>query len=93
MLNPPTFSPTISLGTLLIIASGVATAIVLFSKFIHAMKDLTAPIREHFVEHDVMWEDYNLRTGGHYRRNTGRGNPPEPEDWHREHGGNEDEDV
>lgn len=80
----PLISPTITIGNIIMVASGIIGTIIVGSKLLRAIKELTAPIREHMVEHDVMWEDYNLRTGGKYRRDTGRGNPPEPSDWHRD---------
>lgn len=53
-------------------------------KIAQAAKALTAPLRQFISEHDVLWEDYNIRTGGHYRRSTGRGNPPDPEEFYRD---------
>lgn len=49
------------------------------------VKMVLAPIRELIQEHDVLWEDYNIRTGGGYRRTTGRGTPPDPEEFYRKH--------
>lgn len=49
------------------------------------LKLVTDPIKQFIGEHNVMWEDYNIRTGGDYRRATGRGSPPEPCEFH-DHG-------
>lgn len=61
------------------------TLIAALSKVVTGVKTIVAPIREFMYEHDVLWEDYNIRTGGSYRRTTGRGTPPEPEEWYRTH--------
>lgn len=63
----------------IIASASLLTAVV---KAVRAVKYLSAPIRQFLSEHDVMWEDYNIRTGGTYRRATGRGNPPDPEEFH-----------
>jgi hypothetical protein len=51
---------------------------------------LTAPFRQFISEHDVLWEDYNIRVGGVYRRSTGRGAPIDPEEFYRGHKEHED---
>lgn len=68
------------LAGVVIIASTVLTAIW---KLAAALHGLTAPLMRFITEHDVLWEDYNIRTGGSYRRSIGRGSPPEPEDFYR----------
>jgi len=62
------------------------------SKIARVAKEVIGPVREILSEHDVLWEDYNIRTGGEYRRSTGRGAPPEPEDYYRKHHRRESED-
>jgi hypothetical protein len=64
-----------------IAAGALLTAI---RKIVDAGKALAAPLRQFLSEHDVLWEDYNLRTGGSYRRSTGRGSPPDPEEFYRD---------
>jgi hypothetical protein len=81
----PSFQWSISLNTILI-----AVAIVVSVwKVSRVAKAVIMPIRQfvsQFVsEHDVMWEDYNLRTGGTYRRAIGRGCPPNPEEFYQHH--------
>jgi hypothetical protein len=51
-------------------------------KALDALRAITAPFRQFVGEHDVMWEDYNIRTGGTYRRAIGRGAPPDPEEYY-----------
>ena len=65
-----------------LLAGAIAAAV---GKVVRFAKDLAAPIHEFVGEHDVMWEDYNFRTGGVYRRRTGRGMPPDPEEFYRVH--------
>jgi hypothetical protein len=77
----PSIQWTISLGSILI-ASSLLAAAVTISK---VAKSVISPIRQFISEHDVLWEDYNIRTGGSFRRNTGRGDPPEPEDFYKTH--------
>jgi hypothetical protein len=55
------------------------------SKIVTGIKIVVAPLRELMSEHNVLWEDYNIRTGGSYRRTTGRGTPPDPEEFYRSH--------
>lgn len=54
-------------------------------KLSHVVQALIGPLRQFISEHDVMWEDYNMRTGGSYRRSTGRGAPPDPEEHYKKH--------
>ena len=69
----------------IVIAAG--TFLTAVSRIVHVVKSAAAPFREFISEHDVLWEDYNIRTGGNYRRSTGRGAPPEPEEFYRNHPG------
>jgi hypothetical protein len=66
-------------GTLLL----TSTVLVAVWKIAEIVKAITAPLRQFVSEHDVLWEDYNIRTGGAYRRSTGRGAPPDPEEFYR----------
>jgi hypothetical protein len=71
-----------------VIGGGIVTlslVLVALWKISQIVKWVTEPFREFVREHDLLWEDYNIRTGGSYRRRTGRGNPPEPEDFYRDH--------
>jgi hypothetical protein len=61
------------------------TVLAAISRVASAVRMVVAPIREFMSEHDVLWEDYNIRTGGGYRRTTGRGTPPDPEEFYRKH--------
>ena len=64
----------------------LASAILVAAwKITSVIRLVVNPIREFVAEHNVLWEDYNIRTGGGYRRSTGRGAPPEPEDFYRKH--------
>jgi hypothetical protein len=67
-------------ATILIAASVILTA---FMKLTSAVKALTLPLKQFVAEHNILWEDYNLRTGGQYRRSRGRGSPPDPEEFYR----------
>jgi hypothetical protein len=69
-----------------ILAGAVLTAVWKIGRFVKA---IVSPVRQFMSEHDVLWEDYNIRTGGKYRRSTGRGGPPDPEDFYRAHPGME----
>jgi hypothetical protein len=64
-----------------------STVLAALWKIAQITRALTAPIRQFLSEHDVLWEDYNYRTGGKYRRTTGRGAPPDPEEFYRHSGG------
>jgi hypothetical protein len=66
----------------LLLATTVLASVWKIAQIIRA---LTAPLRQFVSEHDVLWEDYNIRTGGKYRRTTGRGAPPDPEEFYRMH--------
>lgn len=77
----PTFRWDLTLGNLLVALAFIASS----WKVATIARVLVAPIREFIDEHDVLWEDYNIRTGGSYRRRTGRGSPPEPLDLSRPH--------
>jgi hypothetical protein len=70
-----------------LIAVLIASSVVLTAvwKIAHVLRAFTAPLRQFVSEHDALWEDYNIRTGGTYRRATGRGAPPDPEDFYRAH--------
>lgn len=78
---PVQFQWTIS-PTTLIASSAVVVAAW---KLARVIKLLIDPFREIMSEHNTLWEDYNLRTGGSYRRSTGRGAPPDPEEFYRKH--------
>ncbi len=65
-----------------VLAATVLTAVWKIGHFVNA---IITPLRQFVSEHDVLWEDYNIRTGGRYRRSTGRGAPPEPEEFYRSH--------
>ena len=65
-----------------ILAGGLAVAV---RRIVIFCQSVVAPIKEFVSEHNVLWEDYNIRTGGRYRRSTGRGDPPDPEEYYRTH--------
>jgi hypothetical protein len=65
-----------------ILAGTTLTALWKIGRFVKA---ILSPVRQFMSEHDVLWEDYNIRTGGKYRRSTGRGAPPDPEEFYRTH--------
>ena len=67
------------------IVIGCGTLLVAVSRIVGVVKSAVLPIKEFFAEHDVLWEDYNIRTGGQYRRRVGRGTPPDPEEFYRQH--------
>jgi hypothetical protein len=69
------------IGVLIFVSAGL-TAIWRIGVIVKRISD---PLREIFAEHNVLWEDYNIRTGGSYRRLTGRGRPPDPEEFYRAH--------
>lgn len=62
-----------------------ATVLTAVTKIGRVVSSVVAPVRQFMSEHDVLWEDYNIRTGGTYRRATGRGAPPDPEEFYRNH--------
>ena len=80
-LPVPHFEFTVSAGNLLL-AAAVLGAVWKAGRLV---KSLSAPIREFISEHNVLWEDYNIRVGGTYRRATGRGAPLDPEEYYRGH--------
>jgi hypothetical protein len=67
---------------LLGVVIGAAALISAVRRIVDATHALAAPLRQFISEHDVLWEDYNIRTGGAYRRATGRGAPPDPEEFY-----------
>jgi hypothetical protein len=73
------------MGWLAAKCAGASILLVALWRVGRVIKRIAGPFREFLVEHDVLWEDYNIRTGGTYRRRTGRGDPPEPEDFYRKH--------
>ncbi len=76
----PVFHWDLSLGNLVV----ALTFIVSAWKVIVVVKKVVIPVVQVFEEHNVLWEDYNIRTGGPYRRRTGRGAPPEPSEFYRQ---------
>ena len=80
-LQMPQFQWTISLNGLLI-----ASAILMAAwKLSMLVRMLISPIRDFVDEHNVLWEDYSIRTGGKYRRAIGRGGAIDPEEFYRHH--------
>ena len=75
----PQFQWSLSLNTVLIASAALAAV----WKVSHILRLLINPIRDFVDEHNVLWEDYSIRTGGKYRRAVGRGGAPEPEDFYR----------
>ncbi len=80
-LQMPSFQWTVSLNGLMI-TSAILLGIWKASRVVTAV---IGPIRQFMIEHDVMWEDYSMRTGGKYRRAIGRGGAPEPEEFYERH--------
>jgi hypothetical protein len=56
----------------------VAAALTAIWKIGQIVKRAGAPLKELMQEHNILWEDYNIRAGGSYRRASGRGNPVDP---------------
>jgi hypothetical protein len=81
IMSIPQIQWTVSVGSIILAGSVLSSALVAA----RVVKRLIHPIKEFISEHDVLWEDYNLRTGGDYRRSTGRGGPPDPEEFYRDH--------
>jgi hypothetical protein len=79
----PSFQWSISLNAILV---WVAIVVGIW-KVSRIAKAVMLPFRLYINEHDVMWEDYNLRTGGTFRRAVGRGCPPNPEEFYQRHAG------
>lgn len=72
-------------GLLVSVIVGGSVVLAALWKIGRIINAIVQPVREFLSEHDILWEDYNLRTGGAYRRRTGRGAPPDPEDFYRDH--------
>lgn len=81
----PVFHWSMTLGNVAIVAALLGSSRAIVVALVGSARAVVMPIREHLEEHDILWEDYNERTGGHYRRRSGRGSPPEPSDYYREH--------
>lgn len=77
--------PQVQVPVLIVLVLLLSAFLVAVWKIVAVIRLLVAPFRQFVSEHDVLWEDYNLRTGGTYRRATGRGAPPDPEEYYRKH--------
>jgi hypothetical protein len=81
----PVTVQTVQWPFLIAIVIGSSAFLAAVWKIAGMVRAMTAPLRQFMSEHDVLWEDYNIRTGGKYRRATGRGAPPDPEEFYRTH--------